>query len=644
MKTRLQIARDVIAGYYGSGDNRIAALKKEGYNPEKVQGDVNTLLCCRENIINNMKSFAVKIADDNRYRYIYFTEQYGRECAVCHPHGGANRGWQCIGFGCACWHHGGVPSKCHCGVIDNGTGERIYAARTDALALSIAKNALGIKDVQVIRNNGGIIPKSKIQPGDIGLLFNGDEFQHLIFCMSQTKVADATSTGGNHHDDIRADRNFSKYYENRLKVLIRYTGNGLCPAPKRTIDELAYEVIDGLWGSGDSRQTALTQAGHDYNAVQKRVNEILDPTPKPTPTPTPSKETTLIAVDVINGDYGSGDARVKALKKAGYNPTTIQNEVNRLMSDSRKKSIDTLAREVIDGYWRSGKKREKVLKACGCNYDAIQNRVNEILNPPKPQPKKYTGQLPTMTIKKSNQQVINDTIEWAKWIAADNSFHYGVGDDAHHNGCYFCDTQPASKKKSGIVGWEKTYCCNPFVGAAWAHGGCVPTAHNMCLTGRSWDFNIGTGYDASSLFSKLGKPAQSNLRPGDVLCNGHHVVLYIGNGKIAEASGGDDNVRNSSRWNNSIHITNLYYGNFDRVYRYNSSVDATYSIMHGEVSDRVALLQAFLNWYGGYNLVVDREFGDKTYNALKDYQNKKGLVADGIAGPATLKAMEGDAK
>ena len=59
MKSRVQIARDVIAGYYGSGDARIAKLKQEGYNPDVVQGDVNTLLCCRENIINNIRAQAV---------------------------------------------------------------------------------------------------------------------------------------------------------------------------------------------------------------------------------------------------------------------------------------------------------------------------------------------------------------------------------------------------------------------------------------------------------------------------------------------------------------------------------------------------------------------------------------------------------
>ena len=187
------------------------------------------------------------------------------------------------------------------------------------------------------------------------------------------------------------------------------------------------------------------------------------------------KKTTLVAVDVINGDYGNGDKRYAALRKKGYNPDVIQAEVNRLMTESKKKSIDTLAHEVIDGYWRSGAKREKVLKACGCNYNAIQNRVNEILNPPSPDKKEYTGKYPTWRLKKTNAQVIADTVKWAKWIAGDNRFHYGYGEHAHHNGCYFCGTQGA-KRGHGIVDPDFKYCCNPFVGEAWAHGGGDATA------------------------------------------------------------------------------------------------------------------------------------------------------------------------
>lgn len=44
---------------------------------------------------------------------------------------------------------------------------------------------------------------------------------------------------------------------------------------KKTIEELAYEVIDGRWGTKQERKRRLTVAGYDYDAVQKKVNEVL---------------------------------------------------------------------------------------------------------------------------------------------------------------------------------------------------------------------------------------------------------------------------------------------------------------------------------------------------------------------------------
>ena len=44
---------------------------------------------------------------------------------------------------------------------------------------------------------------------------------------------------------------------------------------KKTVDELAREVIAGKWGNGSDRKKRLTDAGYDYSAVQKRVNELL---------------------------------------------------------------------------------------------------------------------------------------------------------------------------------------------------------------------------------------------------------------------------------------------------------------------------------------------------------------------------------
>ena len=43
----------------------------------------------------------------------------------------------------------------------------------------------------------------------------------------------------------------------------------------KSVDEIAKEVIKGLWGNGTARKEKLSAAGYDYTAVQKKVNELL---------------------------------------------------------------------------------------------------------------------------------------------------------------------------------------------------------------------------------------------------------------------------------------------------------------------------------------------------------------------------------
>lgn len=45
--------------------------------------------------------------------------------------------------------------------------------------------------------------------------------------------------------------------------------------PAVSVDELAKQVIEGKWGNGADRAKRLKDAGYDYDAVQKRVNEML---------------------------------------------------------------------------------------------------------------------------------------------------------------------------------------------------------------------------------------------------------------------------------------------------------------------------------------------------------------------------------
>lgn len=44
---------------------------------------------------------------------------------------------------------------------------------------------------------------------------------------------------------------------------------------KKSVGEIAHEVIQGKWGNGEERKKRLTDAGYSYTAVQAEVNKIL---------------------------------------------------------------------------------------------------------------------------------------------------------------------------------------------------------------------------------------------------------------------------------------------------------------------------------------------------------------------------------
>ena len=484
----------------------------------------------------------------------------------------------------------------------------------------------------------------------------------------------------------------------------------------KSIEELAKEVINGKWGTGDDRKKRLTKAGYDYDKVQAKVNEILKSQndiankilnackvqaewmknytykweSNPTIEKSKTKGTCVTYVACVlqrlgvlsSGQYvwhnGSGFGNGKVYGNNDKMTVTYMNNKTFTELKSQLKSGDIILVDdnksgnsgsgghimIFAGSWdgdgnpyiwdnhsceriKQGKngmyaynKSRKILAKISLKSINVQKRA-------------YSGTLPTLTLKKSNAEVINDAVAWGIWIAGDNSFHYGYTNksktiNAHHNGCYFCNTNTdkGGRSKKGIVDYKKTYCCNPFVHACWAHGGCVPKALEICQKGSSWGFSKGGGYDKSSLFTNLGHPAKSKLKKGDVLCRDTHVALYIGNGKIVEAGSGDDNKKGSTKWNNSIRVRTLTddnYKKFPRVHRFNSSVKTTAILRHGEVSDRVRQWQAFLNWYYDGQLGnLDRYFGDNTLKWTKKFQEEvmgKGQ-GDGLVGEKTLAAAK----
>lgn len=69
----------------------------------------------------------------------------------------------------------------------------------------------------------------------------------------------------------------------------------------------------------------------------------------------------------------------------------------------------------------------------------------------------------------------------------------------------------------------------------------------------------------------------------------------------------------------------------------NNNVEAT--SRYGSRGEEVKQIQTKLKRWGYYNGSVDGIYGTQTVNAVKNFQRKNGLTADGIAGPATLKAL-----
>lgn len=67
---------------------------------------------------------------------------------------------------------------------------------------------------------------------------------------------------------------------NRYKNIVayarpKYNEGTLVNVTKKSNEDIAKEVIEGKWSSGNDRRQRLTNAGYDYNVIQNIVNSML---------------------------------------------------------------------------------------------------------------------------------------------------------------------------------------------------------------------------------------------------------------------------------------------------------------------------------------------------------------------------------
>lgn len=186
------------------------------------------------------------------------------------------------------------------------------------------------------------------------------------------KMADRGDVTQNHMDHVHV-LFFGGSYQ---KPSGSASGSGSTSPSKKSNVDIAKEIVAGKggWGNNPIRAQRLSEAGYEPSAVQLEVEKLMR---REAP---PRKSISQLANEVIARKWGDGQDRKDRLKKAGYNYDAVQREVNRLLTpkgDRKPKlTIAQIATQVERGEWGNGADRRTRLTRAGYNYAAIQAEVN----------------------------------------------------------------------------------------------------------------------------------------------------------------------------------------------------------------------------------------------------------------------------
>ena len=177
-------------------------------------------------------------------------------------------------------------------------------------------------------------------------------------------------------DGIRWWQYSSNPYDKNI-VLLDDEENKVNNVITKSVNEVAQEVLQGLWGNGQERYDNLTNAGYDAQTVQERVNSILSGNDSDTS----DYDIDEIANQVLQGLWSNGQERYDSLTRAGYDAQAVQDRVNSLLNGGNDISdLESVANEVIQGLWSNGQERFDKLTNAGYDAQAVQDRVNDLLS------------------------------------------------------------------------------------------------------------------------------------------------------------------------------------------------------------------------------------------------------------------------
>lgn len=236
----------------------------------------------------------------------------------------------------------------------------------------------------------------------------------------------------------------------------------------------------------------------------------------------------------------------------------------------------------------------------------------------------------------ARQQTINKAVDWALDVANDPSHGY---DQAQR--------------------WGPNYDCSSFVISAWEAAGVPVKQAGASYTGNMYSAFLKCGF--RDVTNRINLSTGAGLEKGDVLLNHrNHTEMYVGNGRMVKASinehGGVTGGQTGDQNGREIYVGSYYNYPWDCVLRYDGGggdvepeptpepepVQQTCTVTlpvlrKGDTGGAVVSAQVKLirlgyscGWWGS-----DGEFGNDTERAVKKFQQKQGLDADGVVGKET---------
>lgn len=226
-------------------------------------------------------------------------------------------------------------------------------------------------------------------------------------------------------------------------------------------------------------------------------------------------------------------------------------------------------------------------------------------------------------------KIIDSAVDYAVAIANDNSHGY----DQYGR-------------------WGPDYDCSSLVISAYEQAG-VPVKE----AGASYTGNMRKAFEACGFTSIPARDTLPKLKRGDVLLNEkHHTCMYIGDGKVVQASiseNGSISGKPGDQTGREINISSLYVPSYkwDYVLRYNESEGIKVNVelpqlSQGSKCPEVGTLQVLLNSLGfkgknGKPLTIDHSFGQNVAFSVHNAQVSFGITPDEIVGAKTWKALLG---